>query len=348
MESTQKSKSWFCVFNNPQKVYEGEPKDIAEKVLEIWLDNKPTRTGAVAYCISVGGLHHLHMVFEDSNMCRFSTLKKLFPEAHLEPTLGNKTQAEDYINKKGKFEEKGEQVLYVARFGEIKGRQGLRKDIEIISELIEQGMTPDEIYETDFAFRRYDSMIKSAYFSKLNKSTNFIRDIKVFWHIGESGSGKSYTAQKLIDEFGESNLFLLSDYTTGGFDNYLGQKILFMDEFRGQIRFHTLLTILDKYKREIHARYNNVYALWNEVHITSVLLPQECYEDITIYNQNKSDNIQQLLRRITNIVYHEFYNGEYRTFEIPMSEFKSYVSLKFNAHNYWNSLIINEDEWETV
>ena len=39
--------------------------------------------------------------------------------------MGNKQQAEDYIQKLGKFEEKGEQVIYIARYGEIKGKQAL-------------------------------------------------------------------------------------------------------------------------------------------------------------------------------------------------------------------------------
>lgn len=97
MESKASSKSWFCVFNNPQEVYSGEPEVIAEQVLEEWVKDHPTRTGAVAYCVSADGLHHLHMVLEDTNKARFSALKKAYPKAHLEPTMGNKQQAEDYI-----------------------------------------------------------------------------------------------------------------------------------------------------------------------------------------------------------------------------------------------------------
>ena len=94
-------RSWFCVWNNPQETLElTEPNEIAEKALEMWLQDKPTRTGAVAYCISALGLHHLHMVLEDSNKARFSALKNAFPKAHLEPTRGTKEQAEDYINKR--------------------------------------------------------------------------------------------------------------------------------------------------------------------------------------------------------------------------------------------------------
>lgn len=164
MASVDKCRSWFCVWNNPEKVYADlKPEQIAETVLEEWIKDQPTRTGAVAYCISADGLRHLHMVLEDSSQIRFSALKKIFPSAHLQPTMGTKEQAEDYIQKKGKWAEKGEQIVYTARFGEIKGRQGQRKDMEIIADCLEKGMKPDEIININFSFRRYSNMIREAY-----------------------------------------------------------------------------------------------------------------------------------------------------------------------------------------
>ena len=79
----------------------------------------------MAYCISAEGLIHLHMVLEDTNMARFSALKKAYPRAHLEPTMGNKQQAERLYSKSlANLKKKGEQVIYIARYGEIKGKQG--------------------------------------------------------------------------------------------------------------------------------------------------------------------------------------------------------------------------------
>jgi len=126
MTPQDKARSWFCVLNNPADSFPGisEPAETAEKALALWCGGHPTRTGAVAYCVSAAGLHHLHVVLEDSSMARFAALKKAYPTAHIEPTIGSKKQAEDYIQKKGKFAEKGEQVLYIARRGEIQGRQG--------------------------------------------------------------------------------------------------------------------------------------------------------------------------------------------------------------------------------
>lgn len=333
MDSREKSRSWFCVLNNPQEVYSGEPHEIAEACLSDWVKDHPSRTGAVAYCISADGLIHLHMVLEDSNMARFSSLKKTYPKAHLEPTKGTKEQAEDYINKRGKFQEKGEQVIYIARFGEIKGNQGARKDFEIIEDMIESGKTPKEIMNSSFAYRRYENMIKKAYYEKRVRETPFLRDIRVVWHVGDSGSGKSYTAVQLVETHGEEMVYMYTDYENGGLDNYNGEPILFMDEFRGQVKYSVLLGYLQGYRMQVHARYSNVVPLWNEVHITSVLPPDRVYRNMV--NDNRDlDTLKQLYRRIDVIVYHFIdEDGKFRAFDLPMKQYTNYEALKALAED---------------
>lgn len=328
---TDKCRSWFCVWNNPQECYPNlEPNEIAETVLETWTNEHPTRTGAVAYCISESGLIHLHMVLEDSNQARFSTLKKLYPQAHLEPTKGTKEQAEDYINKRGKFVEKGEQVLYIAKFGEIKGSQGQRRDLEIIQDYIEQGLTPSEIMAKNISYRRYEKVLKDAYFDKRYRETPFLRDINTVWHVGESASGKTYSVMELIKQYGEKNIYFVSDYDNGGLDKYNGEPYLFLDEFRGQIKYSVLLGMLQGYKQQFHARYTNVIGLWNEVHISTVLPPEKVYQNMVSENQN-IDTLTQLFRRINKIIYHWKDEQGYHTFEMPMSEYINYEDLKNRA-----------------
>lgn len=141
------SKSWFAVFNNPQDHgYSGEPSVVVDRLIDEWIRDHPTRSCAMTFCVSADGLPHVHMVLEDVKAMRFSAIKKTFaPGAHFEATKGSKEQAEAYITKKGKFQEKEEKVLYENRHGEIKGAQGKRRDLEVISELIDQGYTPSII-----------------------------------------------------------------------------------------------------------------------------------------------------------------------------------------------------------
>lgn len=330
--SNEVSKSWFCVLNNPtEHGYNGTPAEVVDKILNEWVDDEhPTRTASATFCISKDGLPHIHAVFEDTKAMRFSVIKKLFPFMHIEATKGNKNQAEDYIKKRGSFEEKGEQIIYSNNIGEIKGSQGSRRDLSIIDDLIEQGKTPSEILDMSFSYRRYEPMIKSAYFSKRVKETSVQRDVKRIWHCGESGSGKTYEYVKLCEKYGRDDVYLLNDYDKGGFDNYFGQKILCMDEFRGQMRFALLMNYLDGYLVQIPCRYTNAYSLWNEVHIFTVLPPEKVYQNMVTENQDL-DSYAQLKRRIDVVVYHWKDENGYHSYEMPMSEYINYEDLKNRA-----------------
>jgi len=332
----QVTKSWFCVFNNPSKHgYDGTPEEIVERIIKKWIENEPQRSCAVAYCVSQEGLHHLHAVFEDIKAMRFSTIKKVYPSMHIEPTKGNKQQAEDYINKKGKYAEVGEKIIYSQRHGEIKGAQGQRRDLSVLEELIEKGITPNEIMDMSLSYRRYDKLLKDAYYRKRWKETPVKREIKVYWHIGKTGTGKSYEMVLLSEEHGENEIYIVTDYSNG-FDKYNGEKILFMDEFRGQMQYNQLLTILDGYRTQIKCRYTNAYALWTEVHITSPLPPEKLYEKMVTENRS-IDNVDQLLRRISYIVHHKIEDGEHK---------KEYIEAEmYKEHNEIITKYLDAPEW---
>jgi hypothetical protein len=328
------ARSWFCIFNNPRDHgFSGTEQEICDAVAEIWMMDNPQRVCAVLYCVSAEGLEHLHAVFEDTKTMRFSLIKKLFPSMHIEPTKGNKQQAEDYINKRGQWEEKGEKIIAKTQMGEIKGAQGQRRDIEIIGEMLEQGKTPKEILESSFGNYRYESMIRKAFFAKRDSETPIVRDVKKYYHVGESGSGKSYSAVQLAEQYGEGNVFVMTDYGNGAFDGYNGELYLVLDEFRGQMRFSTLMHVQDKYKATFPARYSNIRGLWTETHICTVLPPERLYAKMVTENSDY-DAYLQLKRRIDFIVYHWIdEDGKYRQFEMPMSEYIDYETLKRTAEN---------------
>lgn len=328
------SKSWFAVLNNPaDHGYKGTPQEVCEKLRDEWTADSNTRTGAWAYCISAAGLHHVHMVLEDCISMRFSKIKKTYADGmHFEATKGNKEQAEAYINKRPPFNEKGEQVLHICYAGEISGAQGKRTDLDNIAALLGEGRTPAEIMEYNFSYRRYEKMIRAAYFANRKKSIPVKRNVKVHYLVGESGSGKSYTYVTLCEKYGEENIYFFSDYDGGGFDAYQGEPFLFLDEMKGQFPFSQLLQILDGYKIQVHARYANAWALWSEVYITSVFPPEELYRKMVEETQRGRDKQQQLLRRITDITYYFIDGaGQYQSYTIPMSEYTDYEELKVQA-----------------
>ena len=324
------SKSWFVVLDNPEDHgYSGTPQEIVDLMCEQWTQDNPTRTGAWIYCISAAGLKHVHMVVEDVKAMRFSAVKKVYHSAYLQATKGNKEQAEDYINKRGKYAEKGEEIIATARYGEIKGAQGIKRDLHVIEELIKMGMTANQILAMSFSYRRYEKMIRDACIARDFEKLPFVRDVNVVWHVGESGSGKSYTASKLVSEFGEDHVFFLTDYENGGLDTYMGQPVLFLDEFRSQWSFGKLLNMLDGYKQLVHSRYVNIPSLWREVHITSVKAPEMVYQSlVSEYQEQRIDTFEQLRRRISTVVYHwKDHDGVYHTYEMPGAEYKNYAQL---------------------
>ena len=105
-----------------------------------------------------------------------------------------------------------------------------------------------------------------------------------------------------------------------------------MDEYRGQFPYSLLLTLIDVYVSEQHARYHNISTLWNEVHITSVKTPDMIYRDnIQDEYERSIDTFEQLRRRINTIVYHWKDEAGFHQYSLPMSEYKNYRDLVFKA-----------------
>ena len=289
----------------PTEYYSMTEQQICDDVLNKWLGDDDKRSGAVMYCISALGLEHLHCVFESEKTFRpLSALKKLFPKVHIEITKGNKKQVEDYINKVGKFEEKGEKIIAKSQQGEIKGCQGKRTDLislDDISLLIENGSTPRQIFKQYPKALKEQKAVEWLFYNHRAENTPPIRDVKVTWLFGSTGCGKSYTYVELVNKYGEENVYLVSDYEHP-FDMYNGEPIVMFDEFRGQIRYSNLLTILDRYKQQVSARYANKMMLWSEVYITSPFLPCELYQNARERNA-EFDSLNQLLRRINTLLY---------------------------------------------
>ena len=89
-----------------------------------------------------------------------------------------------------------------------------------------------------------------------------------------------------------------------------------------------LLTLLQGYRTQIHCRYANCYALWIEVHISTIYPPEYIYAASVSAENYDIDTITQLLRRISLYVYHYIEDGEYKTFELQGKDYINYEELK--------------------
>lgn len=350
-ESVQKRcRRMLITCNNPQD--KGFTADKIKETMQRW------QTEYYCFCYETGeqGTNHFHLYIKFKYPQPVSTVSKAFANAHIDMVHNASSQENrDYIRKEGKYKDSEKAVTnHIETFFESgdcpsdsKEKPGHRTDLEEIDMMLEEGMSPAEILrDLPFSYRRYEKDMRSKFFAMRQKATPPVRKVTVYWHVGESGTGKSYTYTELCEKQGENNVYFLTDYETGGFDMYCGEPILFMDEFKGSMKFQQLLNYLDGYKIQVHCRYSNAMALWTEVHITSVYPPDEVYHFMVDSEKQERDRVTQLLRRINTIVYHYMDDGEYKSLSIPGTEYIDYNDLKSRRYAIGNGFctVSNEDK----
>lgn len=80
---------------------------------------------------------------------------------------------------------------------------------------------------------------------------------QLYIYYGEPGTGKSYTARNFLDEDGNPMTYYSAPWPTGGrwwWPGYTGQDVLILDEFRHQLKYDTLLSLLDRYEFNAEAK----------------------------------------------------------------------------------------------
>lgn len=315
-----------------------DPEYLANFLTTLWNNSGKGRTSAVAVCISHNGLYHAHMAVYGNT----TTLKKVADilfQSHVEPQLGGKAQLQNYLLKQGEYAEKGEQILFVKDIEQIQDVKGKRSDLEVIEEMLARGMTPQKILDTNFSFYRYEKMILHAYIDQRIRDAPLRHDVYVEWHTGPTGSGKTFIYNRICDNFGAENIYIMSDYDNGGYsglDSYMKEgapPILFMDEFKGHnFPYSKLLLMLNGYTRmQTHSRYANTYNLWEKIYITSIYPPEEAYEQMVKEENRKIDSLGQLIRRINKIVYHYKWEGQYLTYSVDGKDYTDYEQLETQA-----------------
>lgn len=299
-----------------------------------WDESGNDRKSACAVCESADGLYHAHMALYGNSTTLRCVAKTMF-QSHTEPQLGGKKELRKYLLKEPPYNEKEEKVLCSKGIENISESKDDSPSLDRVQDLITQGYTPEQIFDMNIRYRRYEKIIKSAYLNKRIKETPRIKKMTFEWHCGEPGTGKTYTYEKLCEEHGEGNVYFCTDLETGGFDLYIdagAPPILFIDEFKGQMPYYKLLQITDKYSRaQIHCRFGNTYCLWTTAIITSIFAPEEIYANLVDHDKRARDSLEQLLRRITTVVYHYKENDEYKSFALSGSEYVSYDDLKQRA-----------------
>ena len=252
-----------------EQIYDHE--FVAEFVTEKWDESarENMRTCAVAVCMSEQGTYHLHMALYTKNPTTLRNVASILGNSHVEPQLGGKKALADYMTKTGKYEEKGEEVLYTIGIDNIEDVQGKRSDLEEIEDLLDKGWTPDQILDQNLRYYRFEKAIRARFARMKLKSMPRRRPVYTEYHFGDSRSGKTFCYNELCDKIGEDEIYLFTDFdnqSSGGMDKYLdagAPRAVFMDEFKGKgVSYQKLLVMMNEYpKMQTHARFENTYNL---------------------------------------------------------------------------------------
>lgn len=209
---------------------------------------------------------------------RFSTLKRKFAKGHFEKAMGSPAECLMYVSK-------AETSLGITvKNGEISTDERPVGNAAVMARahelIVEEGKTSDEVYEelaAGFGNARAINEIEQFAHRKrakeIGKSGGMER--KVSFIAGPPGAGKT----SLVYREHAEDLYSVSTYRHP-FDNYRSEKVLLLDEFAGQIEFELLLKLLDRFPVMLPARYNDKFALYEQIYVLSNLRLDEIYRDV--------------------------------------------------------------------
>lgn len=257
------------------------------------------------------GRHHLQGFISFNRHIRIRQLQRIFHnhKLHAVPALGSPYENREYCTK-GESRLPNTQPVVIGKKWSRK-RQGKRSDLEILVDMIRQGMTDFDIMSADpKGYLRYNTHIRKCRFTYLGKTLPSYMPCysTVYW--GASRTGKTRRAFHHAGELG--SVFKVTFSKDYWLDGYGGESTLIIDEFTGQIMLQNLLTLLDDYKLRCPVKGGFVYRQWTNVFITSNKHPRDwypeaCYEHLNAL-KNRLHKIVQLGKTFHNsreLVWHD-------------------------------------------
>lgn len=293
MSTDRQSRKWVITLNRPlEKGYDHA------RIKELLADKS-----VIYACLAdeSGSSHHTHIYVVFRGGVRFSTMKKLFPEAHLEIAKGNSEQNRDYISKSGKWEnDKKHGTIIPGTFEEWgdmpieqPGASNIHKDV---LEKIKEGASDYEIIE-EFPSHMYkiDKIEKVRQLTRFREFKDKYRELEITYIWGTTGLGKT---RHVLEKHGYENVYRVTDYSHP-FDEYTGEDVLLFDEFHSQLPITQMLTYLEGYPTKLPCRYANKQACFTKIYIISNMPFEQQYPNIKL---EKPTTWAALKRRIQTVV----------------------------------------------
>ena len=243
------------------------------------------------------GTEHYQGYFEFTQPKWFTTIKKYLSkanigvDAHIEQRRAKRTQARLYC-----MDEETRISPTYYEYGEFI-EDGERTDLTDIMRDIENDISFYDLSKKHgnrfIRVMKWAKEYRQAYLE--NKYKRQFRKMQVNYIYGSAGCGKT---SYVFGKYGYDDVYRTTNYEFGWIDDYNGEKVLFLDEFRSSFKISEILDYLDGQPIRIRGRNYNRVACYDTVYIVSNLSLKEQYANI---QQSEPATWAAFLRRITAV-----------------------------------------------
>lgn len=255
---------------------------------------------------------HTHIYIQTRSAITADRVNNLFPNCHREIAHGTPKDNRAYIRKEGEkfnrddsghysyIDGKGkahEGVNLGDTFGEIgeapDEHQGRAKDSDVIVNMIRDGASDADIVDAvSGAYSRLEHIrqTRSMYHDEPFKKN--WRDLTVVYMFGKTGLGKT---RYVMETHGYENVYRVTDYRRYPWDDYNGEDVVLMEEYRSSFSIGDILKYLDGYPLRLSARFSNKQACYTKVYICTNDLPEMQYRNVD------EDSLAAFWRRVSEI-----------------------------------------------
>ena len=287
-----------------------------DEIEAIWnLDEDQFKWAIFAMEVGESGTPHIQAAWQLKNGKSWSAMSKLLESNrwHFEKREGSEHRAWCYCAKgeqpekewkaeKENGENWGLNLKILREIGEMPEKEIKAKNQwDDIREMIEDGASdmeicavyPQEGIRCRSAIRNYRLMWQRAHADW--------RDVKVHYIWGETGTGKT---RAVMQKYGYPNVYRVTDYNSGSFDQYDGQDVLVFEEFRSSFRLEQMLNYLDGHPVELPCRYANQLLMATEIFIITNIPLSEQYASFqdSFASTGKRNSFAAFERRITDVI----------------------------------------------